>query len=292
MRICQARFSVAGTIVAAAVSLLLVPGLVSPGFGQQKGASGATSAPATGRGGSTTPSNPTTTPTQPQTTTESQQPPRTIWVAGKVMMYDGTPPPAAVTIERVCAANSVRAEGYSDSTGHFSFNLGQNNGVFADASESIFPDFGQPGGMSSSSGNSGNSSRAMSNSQDMAFTDCEIRARLAGYRSDTVSLAGRRSLDNPDIGVIILYPLAGIQGLMSSATSSLAPKDACKAYEKGLDNLKKAKLEQAEAEFRKAVQLYPRYAAAWMDLGKMLEKKEFYAEAREAYKQPIFNGGS
>ena len=46
-------------------------------------------------------------------------------------------------------------------------------------------------------------------------------------------------------------------------------------------------LEQAEAEFRKAVQLYPRYAAAWMELGKMLEKKGLYAEARDAYSQSL-----
>ena len=52
------------------------------------------------------------------------------------MMYDGGAPPESVTIERVCSTNSVRAEGYTDSKGRFSFNLGQNNGVFADASTS------------------------------------------------------------------------------------------------------------------------------------------------------------
>jgi tetratricopeptide (TPR) repeat protein len=118
---------------------------------------------------------------------------------------------------------------------------------------------------------------------DSANLDCELRARLPGYRSDTVSLAGRRMLDSPDVGVILLYPIAGIQGLTASATSARAPKDARKAYEKGLNAVKKSKLEQAEQEFRKAVQLYPKYAEAWYELGKTLERKERYPEAREAY---------
>lgn len=198
-------------------------------------------------------------------------------------MYDGTDPPESVTIERVCSANSIHAEGYTDSKGRFSFNLGQNVGVFADASTSVFPDISQQGGFNSTPNNSGLSGGAANANQESALWDCELRARLPGYRSSTASLAGRRSLDNPDVGVIVLYPLSGIQGLTASATSGQAPKDARKAYEKGLDAVKKEKPDQADLEFRKAVQIYPRYSAAWYELGKVLEKREHYPEAREAY---------
>jgi tetratricopeptide (TPR) repeat protein len=197
------------------------------------------------------------------------------------MMYDGGPPPESVTIERVCSSNSVRPEGYTDSRGHFSFNLGQNNGIFSDASTSSFPDLSQQGGLNST-GNGGAGGTSNPN-QDSAYWDCELRARLPGYRSDTVSLAGRRMLDSPDVGVIMLYPIAKIQGLTASVTSSQAPKDARKAYEKGLDAVKKNKPDLAEQEFRKAVQLYPKYASAWLELGKALERREHYPEAREAY---------
>jgi len=198
------------------------------------------------------------------------------------MMYDGSDLPGPVTIERICSSNSARPEGYTDSKGHFSFNLGQNAGIFADASTSVFADTNQPGGFSSSpSGNS--SGGGFGASQDSAYWDCELRARLPGYRSDTVSLAGRRMLDAPDVGSIILYPIAKIQGLTASATSSQAPKDARKAYEKGLEAVKKNKPDQAEQEFRKAVGIYPRYAAAWLELGKALERRDHKAEAREAY---------
>jgi tetratricopeptide (TPR) repeat protein len=199
-------------------------------------------------------------------------------------MYDGGAPPESVTIERICGAASVHAEGYTDSRGSFSFNLGQsNNGVFADASTSIFGEPGQLDGPNSMLGNSGAAGAMSSASSETAYWDCDLRARLPGYRSDTVSLAGRRMLDSPDVGVILLYPIAGIQGLTASATSGQAPKDARKAYEKGLTAVKKDKPDQADQEFRKAVQLYPRYAEAWYELGKVLERREHYPEAREAY---------
>src|SRR5204863_614886 len=151
--------------------------------------------------------------------------PRPIWITGRVMMYDGSEPPEPVTIERICSSNSARPEGYTDSKGHFSFNLGQNTGVFADASTSVFADATQPGGFNSGASSSSSSGFGGA-SQDSAYWDCELRARLPGYRSDTVSLAGRRMLDSPDVGVISLYPIAKIQGLTASATSSQAPKDA------------------------------------------------------------------
>ena len=251
---------------------------------QQGGQTGTSSAP--GRGGGTATPTPTPTPSPRPTTQTPTQPqpqlPRPIWITGTVRMYDGSDLPGPVTIERVCSSNSARPEGYTDSKGHFSFNLGQNAGIFADASTSVFPDMNQPGGFSSSpSGNS--SGGGFGTSQDSAYWDCELRARLPGYRSDTVSLAGRRMLDAPDVGSIILYPIAKIQGLTASATSSQAPKDARKAYEKGLEAVKKNKPDQVEQEFRKAVGIYPRYAAAWLELGKALERRDHKAEAREAY---------
>jgi tetratricopeptide (TPR) repeat protein len=199
------------------------------------------------------------------------------------MMYDGSDLPEPVTIERICSSNSARPEGYTDSKGHFSFNLGQNVGVFADASTNIFADINQPGGFSSSQSSNSSSGGFGGASQDSAYWDCELRARLPGYRSDTVSLAGRRTLDAPDVGSIILYPIAKIQGMTASATSGQAPKDAKKAYEKGLEAVKKSKPDQAEQEFRKAVGIYPRHAAAWLELGKALERRDHKAEAREAY---------
>jgi tetratricopeptide (TPR) repeat protein len=282
MRILQARFVGLAITLVAAMFLGVSPGIA------QKGApvGGGTTTPSPGKG--TNPSPSPVPPTQGQPTNVPQVP-RPIWVTGRVLMYDGGPPPESVTIELLCSTNSIKPQGYTDSHGNFSFNLGQNAGLFADASTSSFDQLGQPG-LGQNQGLSGNSSSngGMSNAnQDSAYWDCEIRARLPGYRSDTISMAGRRQLDSPDMGVILLYPLAGIQGLTASATSGQAPKDARKAYEKGLNAVKKSKPDEADQEFRKAVQIYPRYAEAWYELGKALERREHYPEAREAYNSAL-----
>src|SRR5262249_33528780 len=70
-----------------------------------------------GGGSSRTSSIPQTPQQQPQ----MQQP---IFVSGRVMLDDGTPAPLQTVIERVCQ-NRVIREGYTDSRGYFSFQLGQ-----------------------------------------------------------------------------------------------------------------------------------------------------------------------
>ena len=97
---------------------------------------------------------------------------------------------------------------------------------------------------------------------------CDLQAKLAGYRSQTVPLAGRRAMDNPDVGTILLHRNGPAEeGKTISAVSLAAPKDAKKAYEKGLDALKKKKFEDAQKNFEKAVEVYPKYATAWYELG-------------------------
>lgn len=275
MRILQARFVGPAIVLVSALFLAVAPGFA------QKGGGG--TAPTSPPRGTPTPTPAPNTSTPSQNTTSTPQPPRPIWIKGTVMMYDGEAPTESVTIERICSANSVRAEGYTDSKGRFSFNLGQNAGVFADASNNSAA-FAQPGGAGSgpTSGLGG-----ASPNPDSGYWDCELRARLPGYRSSTLSLAGRRTLDDSDVGVIVLYPMIGIQGLTASATSGQAPKDARKAYERGLAAVKKDKLDQAEQEFRRAVQIDGKYAEAWLELGEVLEKAERYPDAREAYARAL-----
>jgi hypothetical protein len=51
-------------------------------------------------------------------------------------------------------------------------------------------------------------------------------------------------------------------------------KDARKAYEKGLEAVKKNKPDQAEQEFRKAVGIYPSARRSVVGLGKVLERRD------------------
>jgi tetratricopeptide (TPR) repeat protein len=208
---------------------------------------------------------------------------RPIMLSGKVVMQDGTPPPELVLIERVC--NGVaRPEGYTDSKGRFSFQLGQNQSMLPDASMGSDTGLGRDMGMNSGRGGFGGQNRGIS---ERDLIGCEIRAALPGFRSAVVQLAGRRSLDNPEVGTIILERLAKVDGFTFSATSGLASKDARKAYEKAHNAVKKKKLDDALVEYRKAVELHPKYAVAWYELGRLLQFKQNVPEAREAFAKAI-----
>ncbi|MFN0171173.1 MAG: hypothetical protein ACKV22_32555, partial [Bryobacteraceae bacterium] len=118
---------------------------------------------------------------------------RMIFLSGKVLLEDGTPPPEPVVIERVCNG-TPRPEGYTDSKGRFSFQLGQNQSMFSDASYGGANDgfgggndpFGQQRGGSSMGSSGGSGGRGPSERDLMG---CEIRAVLPGFRSESVPLS-------------------------------------------------------------------------------------------------------
>ena len=251
-----------------------------------------------GNGGGVTAPNPpggggnTTSPFPGRTTTPGQNPndrmqfpemaPRPIFISGKVMMDDGTAPTEQVVIERVCNG-SPRPEGYTDSKGNFSFELGRNQATMVDASYSNNDDngFGGLGGRTSGSQNRSPGSGPQITERDLM--GCEIRASLAGYRSDVISLSGRKTLDNPSIGTLILHRRANVEGFTSSGTSLMAPKDARKSYEKAAKLAKSKKLAEAQKEYETAVALYPKYAAAWYELGLIHERENRAPQAAESY---------
>lgn len=213
---------------------------------------------------------------------QSQMP---VFLSGRVMMEDGTPPPEPVTIERVCNGGQPRPEGYTDSKGRFSFQLGNNMNVMPDASIGNANDISDITGAAGQRGGSFPGQRRGFSERDMM--GCEIRASLPGHRSQVVQLAGRRLLDNPDVGTILLKRLGNVEGVTMSITSLQAPKEAKKAYEKGVNALKKEKLDDAERELYKAVTLYPQYASAWQDLGFVYERKDKLEDARSAYEKAL-----
>jgi TolA-binding protein len=238
--------------------------------------------------GSPTPSVPDrTTPGQPRQPTQQlpyPEMPRPIFLSGKVVMEDGTPPPDSVAIERVCNG-IVRREQFTDSKGRFSFQLGQNNYMFTDASTS--GGFDPVTGGAPGSPNMDMPGRNMGGVRERDLAGCEIRASLAGFRSDVVSLATRRSLDNPDVGTIVLHRLGNVEGLTISATTLAAPKDARKEFEKGRKEAQKQKFDEAQKHLQKAVELYPKYAVAWYELGRVRQAANRLGSAREAFDEAM-----
>ena len=243
---------------------LLIPLAV---IGQSTGGTTTTSttgSTGTATGRTTTPS-PTTSPTNPTSTPAPVSVPQPIFLNGRVMMEDGTAPPGLVTIETVCN-RSAHSEGYTDSRGYFAIELGARNGVIQDASETSSRSSWNASGITGTSATTGPPGSPQSS--ERKYMGCDLQAKLGGYRSQTVPLAGRRPMDDPNVGTILLHRNAPAEeGQTISAVSLAAPKDATKAYDKGLDAIRKKKFDDAQKSFEKAVEAYPKYATAWYELG-------------------------
>ena len=261
---------------AAAVGLLIPMTVIGQGRG------GTATAPTTGTGGTTTggtgtggtgaggigsttgrTTTPSTTTTNPANTPGAASPPQPIFVSGRVMLEEGTAPPGSVTIETVCNG-SAHGEGYTDTKGYFAIELGRRNGVIQDASE-----LNSFSGRNASGMTGGNSTSGQSGgSAERKYMGCDLQAKLAGYRSQAVPLAGRRPMDDPNVGTILLHRNGPAEeGKTISAVSLAAPNDAKKAYEKGMDAIKKKKFGDAQTSFEKAVEVYPKFATVWYELG-------------------------
>ena len=247
-------------------------------------------------GGGGTPTRPPSTPVAPTPTPSTPsvpvQPPsevrRPVFFSGRVVVDDGTPPPDYATIEMVC--NGLRRpQAYTDSKGHFSFQVGQNQGSMMDASYGSMSGDSDPIS-SRNSASSTNSLPQLPGQRQMSereLASCELRVNLAGFRSETINLGGRRLMDNPDVGTIVLHRISGVTGFTYSMTTANAPKDARKAYEKGQDLIKKKKLPEAAAQFRIAAETYPKYAEAWYELGCIQQGDNKYDEARKSFEASI-----
>ena len=237
----------------------------------------------TGSAGLGVPTGATPLPTDPN----NPKPPSAmaaVFLTGHVAIDDGSALPRPAAIERVC--NGVpHTEGYTDLKGAFSIQLGGQAGVFPDATDAPSRMAGPPamGNPASNSPLDGMSGESLGGAQDRSLDNCELRAKLAGFRSQSVSLAGRHPMDNPDLGAILLHREVPGEGSTISATTVNAPKTARKAFEKGQELLKKNKPEDARDEFRKAVQIDQSYAAAWVELGKLQLQSNDQDGARSSF---------
>ncbi len=216
-----------------------------------------------------TPTIPTLNPSSTNSTASNNAISRPIYLSGKVVLQDGTPPPDIVRIERICGGRAI-PQGYTDAKGQFQFQVDSQLGVEVDAGDAM----ARP---------SQTGSRPVSSA---GLSGCDLRAVLPGFLTGSVSLANHTSFDNPDVGIIVLRRSGKVDGTTVSMVSLSAPKDALKAYEKGREFLKKEKPEEAERSFQKAVDIYPRYAAAWFQLG-LLQARENSPQAEASFAQSI-----
>jgi tetratricopeptide (TPR) repeat protein len=207
--------------------------------------------------------------------------PRPIFISGTVSTDDGSPLPGSMKIQAVCGADQ-RIVTHTGPQGDFSFQWGQNTGIFEDASQSgsssIF------GG--SASGNAGAPS-GLGTGLANPLSNCELRVDAAGYISSHAPLLSYGQLDRIEVGTLIIHRLTGEEGTTVSVLSMKAPKSAKKNFQKGSDQFRQRKFKEAEASFRKAVTEYPDYADAWLSLGRAERQLGAHDAAREDFQKAM-----
>jgi tetratricopeptide (TPR) repeat protein len=189
-------------------------------------------------------------------------------LTGRVAAEGGSAPPEKATVILECA-DETRAHGYSDLKGNFSITIG-----VVDATPST----------ASSTALSQRESGVITN-QDWA--NCELYSDLSGFRSERIRMMSAPGRGMVDVGTIVLHPLSQAQEFTVSATSLAAPEKAKKALEKGQEQGKKGKWAAASDYFKKAIAVYPRYALAWVELGRAQAQQNNFIDAQRSFHQAV-----
>lgn len=98
-----------------------------------------------------------------------------------------------------------------------------------------------------------------------------------------------KSSPQPDSGSVSAPVPGGVntQGFTVSVTSLEAPEKAKKAFNKGEQEIRKGRWQAACDYFKSAVAMYPRYALAWLELGRTQVRQNSFVEANESFKQAV-----
>jgi tetratricopeptide (TPR) repeat protein len=244
-------------VMAAPMALAQKPSGPAPGPAPQ---------PSPGRGAASTSNLPST---QPDPTVDQM----VMFIRGRVAISDGTPVPHDLLVERVCNS-SVIQQIYPAPSGDFSMQLGSMSQTVVDATGDLTPRFGT----TNKNSEMGIPRRELQN--------CDIRVSASGFRSDSISLVALTpSIGAIDVGNISVQRTTKVEGMTLSAAPYKAPKDALKAYEKGMAATKKDKFDEASQHFAQAVKIYPKYTVAWFQLGLAYQKQKQVEEARAAFLQ-------
>lgn len=193
------------------------------------------------------------------------------FISGKVVVDDGTPLTDQAIIQSSCKGMR-HAETHTDSSGHFNFEFGKQRTESDDIE-------------SSSMGKMQTYSAGRIGSTDVLSSDCQLTAVVPGFSSDVIELSRYtdEQLLNIDVGNIILHRRQNVEGLTISATTAAAPSNARKEFDKARQEESKGKLQDAQKHFEKAVSIYPNFAVAWVELGRLQAHFKNVEQAQQSF---------
>lgn len=193
------------------------------------------------------------------------------FISGKVVIDDGTPLTDQAIIQSNCKGMR-HAETHTDSSGNFSFEFGKQR------TESDDIETSNMGKMQTISG-------GRVGTTDTLSSDCQLIAVVPGFSSDVVELSrySDEQLLSINVGHINLHRVGNVEGLTISATTAAAPPDARKAFDKARQEESKGKLQDAQKHLEKAVSVYPNFAVAWVELGRLQAHFNNLEQAQQSF---------
>jgi tetratricopeptide (TPR) repeat protein len=192
-------------------------------------------------------------PTDPQ---EGLDTTRDVMVTGRLVMPDGMPPPDMVPVVLSCGMN-----------------LADNMSTMSDLRGEFRIRFRAPYGP-----NSERLSRQIS-------MQCSITVAIPGYETARKNMEDLDLRAGADVGMLVLRPLVKAEGTTISLNGLRAPESARQELMKAREDLAKQKLTSAKTRLEKAIRIYPDYATAWYELGRLQARQGETEQAASSYRQ-------
>lgn len=181
---------------------------------------------------------------------------RDILITGRLVMPDGTPPADVLPVVLDCAMG-VRDDTMTRVRGEFRFIFKTESGPRSDLSTAT------------------------------RLMGCRINVRVPGFEVITVDLGRVDMRMGADLGNLILKPVGDTRASIISWNSLNAPEPARNELLKSREDVEKEKWDSAAKRLEKAIRIYPTYATAWYELGRLHEKQGNREKAAEAYAEAV-----
>jgi tetratricopeptide (TPR) repeat protein len=180
------------------------------------------------------------------------------YLSGYALFGDGTPPNEPVKVELTCRGR-VEQLTYTRPDGFFKFRAALRGEQQQSLGDKL-------------------------KTRPVTMDACELSASLPGYTSTKISLGRRGIYQNESVGTILLLPEEKESSGLISVAALAVPREAMERYKQAEAelNCEHADIEEVIRNLRRAVELYPRFAAAWNLLGESYLRSGDLEQARPA----------
>jgi tetratricopeptide (TPR) repeat protein len=194
---------------------------------------------------------------------------RLVVVSGRIAAEGDSAPQSSATVVLECD-DQVRGRAYTDTSGNFSLTVPVANTSGADPGATRIA---QNGPLTQ---------------QD--WSNCDVRADVPGFFSERRRLTQGPLDGNVNVGTIgVRAATARVDDprFTVSVTSLAAPEKAKKAFDKGQEAERKGKWQAAYEYFKNAVSMYPRFAIAWLELGRVQARQNSLLDAQQSFQHAV-----